>query len=74
MENGYRISNVDATVVAEKPGLKPFKDAITASVASNLGLGKKQVSIKATTNERFGTIGRGEAIAAFAVAVVVKSD
>jgi 2-C-methyl-D-erythritol 2,4-cyclodiphosphate synthase len=73
-ENAFLISNVDATVVAEKPRLMPFKASMAARIASNLGLDKHQVSIKATTNERFGVIGRGEAIAAFAVASLVKTE
>ena len=63
-----RVINIDATVVLEAPKLRPHVDAMRAKIAEALGLAIKQVSIKATTNERLGFIGREEGVAAYAVA------
>lgn len=65
-----RIVNVDATVIAEQPRLAPHVPAMRANVAAALGIAPAQVGIKATTNERLGFVGRGEGIAALAVAAV----
>ncbi|NOT33795.1 MAG: 2-C-methyl-D-erythritol 2,4-cyclodiphosphate synthase [Candidatus Eisenbacteria bacterium] len=67
---GARIVNVDAAVAAEAPKLMPMRDRMRENVAFALGLEVAQVSIKATTNERLGAIGRSEGIAAWAVAMV----
>ena len=69
-DRGGRIVNVDATVVAEAPALAPARAAMRANIAAALGLEAVQVSVKATTNEGLGAIGRGEGIAAWAVALV----
>lgn len=68
--HGGRIVNVDAAVAAEAPKLLPVRDAMRANLARALGIGVDRVSVKATTNERLGAIGRGEGIAAWAVAMV----
>src|ERR1700720_201718 len=65
-----RIVNVDATVIAEAPKLGPHIPALRAKIANTLGVSDSQVSIKATTNERLGPIGRGEGISAMAIAAV----
>jgi 2-C-methyl-D-erythritol 2,4-cyclodiphosphate synthase len=65
-----RIVNIDATVIAEAPKLEPHIPAMRAKIASVIGVSDSQVSIKATTNERLGPIGRGEGISAMAVATV----
>jgi len=65
-----RAVNVDATVIAEAPKLTPHIPAMRANIAKALGISEDQVSIKATTNERLGPIGRGEGISAMAVATV----
>jgi 2-C-methyl-D-erythritol 2,4-cyclodiphosphate synthase len=65
-----RIVNVDATVVAETPQLAPARAAMCAAIAGALGIEPAQVSVKATTNEGLGAAGRGEGIAAWAVAMV----
>jgi 2-C-methyl-D-erythritol 2,4-cyclodiphosphate synthase len=65
-----RIVNVDATVLAQEPKLAPHLTPMKANVAAALGLTFGQVGIKATTNEGLGAIGRGEGIAAMAVASV----
>ena len=67
---GGRIVNVDAAVAAEAPKLLPVRDAMRARLAEALGITPDRVSVKATTNERLGAIGRGEGIAAWAVAMV----
>lgn len=65
-----RIVNIDATVIAEAPKLTPHVPAMRANIAKALGISDDQVSVKATTNERLGPIGRGEGISAMAVAIV----
>jgi 2-C-methyl-D-erythritol 2,4-cyclodiphosphate synthase len=65
-----RIVNIDATVIAEAPKLTPHVPAMRANNAKALGISDDQVSVKATTNERLGPIGRGEGISAMAVAIV----
>ena len=68
--NGLEVGNVDATVVAERPKLSPYIEAMRANVAEALGIGIDRVSIKAKTNEGVDAVGRGEAMAAHAVALV----
>ena len=67
---GYRVANVDAIVVAEAPRLAPHIEAMRAALAGALGVDLGAVSVKATTADRLGAIGRGEGIAAFAVALL----
>ena len=67
---GAAIVNVDVTVVAERPKLAPLREAMCVAVAQALKVGIGQVSIKATTNEGLGAVGRDEGIAAGAVAMV----
>lgn len=67
---GYAVGNVDATVVLECPRLAPFRDAIRARLADALGLAPGAVSVKATTAERMGFVGREEGAAALAVATL----
>jgi 2-C-methyl-D-erythritol 2,4-cyclodiphosphate synthase len=69
-----RIVNIDATVIAEQPKLAPHITAMKTNVAEALGLNLNRVGIKATTNEHLGFVGRGEGIAAMAVASVVLPD
>ena len=72
-ERGYAIANVDATVVLERPRLAPFHDAIRDTLAGALGLPADAVSVKATTGERIGFVGRGEGAAALAVATLQRA-
>ncbi|MGE3308480.1 MAG: 2-C-methyl-D-erythritol 2,4-cyclodiphosphate synthase [Limisphaerales bacterium] len=65
-----RLINVDATVLAEEPKIAPHLQKMKFNVAEALNLNVRRVGIKATTNERLGSIGRGEGIAAMAVASV----
>jgi 2-C-methyl-D-erythritol 4-phosphate cytidylyltransferase/2-C-methyl-D-erythritol 2,4-cyclodiphosphate synthase len=67
---GGRIDHVDATLICEAPRLAPHRDSIRASVAALLRLAPERVSIKATTTERLGFTGRGEGMAAQAIATV----
>jgi 2-C-methyl-D-erythritol 4-phosphate cytidylyltransferase/2-C-methyl-D-erythritol 2,4-cyclodiphosphate synthase len=66
-----KIVHVDITLVCETPKIGPHRDAMRGSVADILGLGMTQVSVKATTNEQLGFIGREEGIAAMATATVL---
>jgi 2-C-methyl-D-erythritol 2,4-cyclodiphosphate synthase len=67
---GYRIGNVDATVIAQAPKLAPHTDAMRANIASDLDCDRECVSVKATTTERLGFAGRGEGIGAMATVLV----
>jgi 2-C-methyl-D-erythritol 2,4-cyclodiphosphate synthase len=62
--------NIDATVIAQEPKLAPHVQAMKSNIAGALGLNLNRVGIKATTNEHMGFVGRGEGIAAMAVASV----
>ncbi len=68
---GYRINNADITIVAERPKLAEYIDAMCEVVASDLGVQTDQVNVKATTSEKLGFTGRVEGIAAHAVVTVV---
>ena len=65
-----RVINVDATVIAEAPKLAPQVPAMRKKIAQAISLSESNVSVKATTNESLGAIGRGEGIAAMAIAAV----
>ena len=69
---GFRIGNVDATLLAEAPKIAPHRDAMRSALAGALGIPPDQVSVKATTNEGIGFVGRGEGLAAMAIARIVK--
>jgi len=72
---GARVTNVDAMVVAEAPTLAPRRAEMIANIAGALGIAASCVSVKATTNEQLGALGRGEGVAAMAVALVdVRED
>jgi 2-C-methyl-D-erythritol 2,4-cyclodiphosphate synthase len=71
-EHGWQPTNVDCTIVAERPKLAPHTAAMRAAIGADLGLPIDAVSIKATTNERIGFIGREEGIAAMAVAQIAR--
>ncbi len=67
---GWAAANVDATVICEVPKLGPHREAMRASLAAALALEPGAVNVKFTTNERMGSIGRGEGIAALATATI----
>jgi 2-C-methyl-D-erythritol 2,4-cyclodiphosphate synthase len=69
-EAGYRIVNVDATVIAQAPRLAPHMARMIGNIAADLGVAPSQVSVKATTTEGLGFAGRGEGIAAQAIALI----
>jgi 2-C-methyl-D-erythritol 2,4-cyclodiphosphate synthase len=69
-ERSGRLLNIDATLIAEEPKISPHVAAMRANLAVALGLDARRVGVKATTNERMGFLGRGEGIAALAVASV----
>ena len=70
---GYRVGNVDATVCAERPKINPHVPAMKACLAHVMGIDEDDVSIKATTTERLGFIGREEGISAYAVVLIEKA-
>jgi 2-C-methyl-D-erythritol 2,4-cyclodiphosphate synthase len=69
-EKGGRIVNIDSTLIAEAPKICPHVAEMRANLAAALGLDPRRVGVKATTNEHMGFLGRGEGIAAMAVASV----
>ena len=73
-ERGWRIENLDATVMAERPKLAPHIGTMRARLAEAAGLDIADVSVKATTMEKMGSIGREEGIGAMAVATVVSVE
>ncbi len=69
-ESGWRVVNIDATVVAEKPRLREYIDDMRHNLSHVLGIDADRVSIKASTNNGVGSIGNGQGIAAYAVALI----
>ncbi|MFW5453036.1 2-C-methyl-D-erythritol 2,4-cyclodiphosphate synthase [Thioalkalivibrio sulfidiphilus] len=69
-EQGYRVGNVDATIIAQAPKMAPHIEAMRANLADDLGVALECVNVKATTTERLGFAGREEGIAAHAVALI----
>ena len=69
---GWAPGNVDLTVIAQQPRMAPYIDQMRANIAADLSLPADAVSVKATTTERLGYTGRGEGIAAQAVALIVR--
>jgi len=67
---GYRVGNVDATLIAEAPKLAPWIPAMQENLATRLGIETEKVGVKATTSERMGPMGCGEGIAAWAVCLI----
>jgi 2-C-methyl-D-erythritol 2,4-cyclodiphosphate synthase len=70
---GWRIGNIDATIIAERPLLRPFIAQMKQNISLALSIKESQVGIKATTNEGLGFAGREEGIAAYAVALLEKA-
>ena len=67
---GFEIGNIDATVIAERPKLMPYIKRIRETIAVDLGLSLDQISVKATTSEKMGFVGREEGISATATALL----
>ncbi len=70
-EAGGRIANADVTIIAEEPKIGPHRPAMMEAMANMLGISHDRVSVKATTNEKMGFVGRGEGIAAIVTATVI---
>lgn len=66
----FTIGNVDTVILAEEPKIFPFKSKMADVIARVLGINRESVNIKATTNEGVGSLGKGEAIAAYAVVIL----
>ena len=71
-EKDYKISNIDSTICLQKPKLAPHLDTMKDVIAKVLGLDVDQVSIKATTTERLGFVGREEGISAYSSVLIYK--
>lgn len=72
-KEGFRIVNIDSTLLLEAPKIKPFVPRMQETIAGILGLNTRDVSIKATTNEQMGYVGRKEGVVAYAV-VLLEGD
>jgi 2-C-methyl-D-erythritol 2,4-cyclodiphosphate synthase len=70
---GWRIGNIDATIIAERPLLRPFITQMKQNISRALSINESEVGIKSTTNEGLGFTGRQEGIAAYAVALLEKA-
>ncbi len=73
-EKGYEVSNIDATIIAQQPKLKPYIDNMRENIAKAMKVDIDKVSVKATTEEKLGFTGNLEGIAAHAVALVYKTE
>lgn len=69
-QHGYILSNVDATIIAQAPKMAPHIETMCVNIASDCGVTRSQVNVKATTTEKLGFTGRGEGIAAEAVCLI----
>lgn len=72
--NQYAVGNIDVTLVLEKPKIKPFISKMQGTLAQVMGVQTDQISLKATTNEKMGFVGREEGVAAHAVALIYKNN
>ena len=71
---GWRIANVDLTILLQAPKIRPYVDTMRQNIASDLNCALAQVSVKATTTERLGFVGRSEGVAAEAVVLVTQAS
>ena len=69
-ERGYRVGNIDATLLAQQPKVSPYTQQMVQNIAAALGIDESRVSVKATTEERLGFTGSGEGMAAHAVCLL----
>ena len=69
-EAGFRVNNIDATIVAERPKMASHIPAMVANIASTMGVDRSAVNVKATTTEGMGFAGRGEGISAYAICTI----
>jgi 2-C-methyl-D-erythritol 2,4-cyclodiphosphate synthase len=68
---GFKVEYVDSVIILEEPKIAPFKDNMKKEISASLGIAMDSVSVKATTHEGIGAIGRGEALAAYAIACLI---
>ncbi len=73
-EKGFEVVNIDSTICAEQPKIFHYVETMREKIADLVNLAKDFISIKATTNEKMGFVGRGEGIAAFAVVLIKKRE
>jgi len=73
-EKGYKLGNIDCTIIAQKPKMAPYIEQIRGRIAELLEADPSQVNVKATTTEKLGFAGRGEGIAAQATVLLLKED
>jgi 2-C-methyl-D-erythritol 2,4-cyclodiphosphate synthase len=71
--DGYRVGNVDCTVICKAPVLAPWRDRIAASLAGVLGVSRSAVSVKGKSGNGIGAVGEGKAVAALAVCLLEKA-
>lgn len=70
-ENGYSVGNIDATVIAQKPKMKPYIEEMRSNIAKACSTDISNISVKATTEEKLGFTGSGEGISAHAVCIII---
>jgi len=70
---GWSVANCDLTLVAEAPRIGPHREAMCANIAADIGIDRRRVSVKATTPEGLGALGRGEGLAAHAIVLLTGS-
>jgi 2-C-methyl-D-erythritol 2,4-cyclodiphosphate synthase len=73
-KDNFSIQNIDAVVIAEEPLLSPFKKQMREKIVQTLGIKEESINIKAKTNEGVDDLGRGKAIAAYAVAIITRRE
>jgi 2-C-methyl-D-erythritol 2,4-cyclodiphosphate synthase len=73
-DNGFRVNNIDATVICEAPKLSPHTSQMCANIATDCGVSIGQINVKATTTEKLGFTGRKEGIAAEAVCTIISAE
>jgi 2-C-methyl-D-erythritol 2,4-cyclodiphosphate synthase len=73
-DRGFRLGNLDVTVIAQEPVLAPHLGPMRQTIASALGVADESVSVKAKSTDHMGALGRGEGIAALATALVIKQE
>jgi len=69
-DKGWQLENIDVSIITEEPKMGPYKEQMAENICEALSCNVADISIKATTNERLGALGRGEGIAAMAVALL----
>jgi 2-C-methyl-D-erythritol 2,4-cyclodiphosphate synthase len=72
-ESGWRVENVDITVIAERPYIGPYREQMREALAPALGISPADIGLKGKSNERLGWIGRGEGLACIAVALLERT-